>query len=105
DVIFMSYGVLLWLSDLKEWAMIINHFLKKTGIFYIAEVHPFTTILSHDFKIFYKYFEKGPYMDDSPGTYTNWKADVKGITFEWSHTLSAIINSLISARLKIEYIH
>lgn len=105
DIIFASYGVLCWLSNIKKWAKIINHFLKKGGMFYIAEVHPFTTILSHDFKIFYKYFDKGPYVDDSEGSYIDWSAPVKGITYEWSYTISDVINALIEEELKIEYVH
>ncbi|MBI2074791.1 MAG: class I SAM-dependent methyltransferase [Candidatus Levybacteria bacterium] len=105
DIIFTSYGVLCWLSNINKWAKIINHFLKKGGMFYIVELHPFTNILSFDFKIFYKYFKKGPYTDDSDGTYTDWSAPVKGITYEWSYTMSDVINALIKEGLKIEYVH
>src|SRR5207249_2522318 len=34
DIVFMSYGVLLWLSDIEKWAKTVNHFLKKGGMFY-----------------------------------------------------------------------
>lgn len=105
DIVFTSYGVLCWLSNLKKWAKIISYFLKPGGTFYIIELHPFTNILSHDFKIFYKYFDKGPYIDDSDGTYTDWSTPVKGLTYEWSHTISNVINALISVGLKIEYLH
>lgn len=105
DIIFMSYGVLCWVSKLKKWAKLINNFLKPGGIFYIVELHPFTTILSYDFKLHYKYFDKGPYVDDSSGTYTDWNEDVKGVTYEWSYTFSDVINALIQQELKIEFIH
>lgn len=106
DIVFMSYGVLLWLSNLKKLAKIVNHFLNNGGMFYIVEVHPFTNILSYDFKLFYKYFKRGPYIDDSDGTYTDWdNANVKGVTYEWSHTISDIINALIGQNLRIEFLH
>ena len=105
DIIFASYGILCWLSNIKKWAAIINHYLKPGGTFYMAELHPFTNILSFDFKLFYKYFDKGPYMDDSSGTYTNWNANIKGVTYEWSYTLSDVINALLEQGLKIEYVH
>lgn len=105
DIVFMSYGVLLWLSDIKKWAKIINQFLKKGGTFYIVELHPFTNVLSHDSKLSYKYFDDKPYMDDSSGTYTDWNADVKGTTYAWTHTLSDVINVLIQEGLQIEFIH
>lgn len=105
DVIFMSYGVLLWLSSIKKLAKLIDHFLKEGGIFYIVEVHPFTNILSFDFKLEYKYFYKGPYEDTSSGTYTDWDSDINSITYQWSYTLSDVINVLIAQKLKIEYLH
>ena len=105
DIIFMSYGVLLWLSSIKKWAKLIESFLKKGGFFYIVELHPFTTMLSYDFKIQYDYFDKGPYLDDADGSYTNWEEKIKGVTYEWSYTMSDVINALQKAGLKIEYLH
>lgn len=105
DIIFMSYGVLLWLQDMRKLAKLINHFLKKGGIFYIVELHPFTNILSYDFKMFHDYFEKGPFKDDADGTYTDWNEKISGVTYEWSHTLSDIINAMLEEHLKIEFLH
>ncbi|HYK07972.1 MAG TPA: class I SAM-dependent methyltransferase [Candidatus Eisenbacteria bacterium] len=105
DIIFMSYGVLLWLSHIKKWAKIIELFLKKGGIFYIVELHPFTTMLSYNFKLSYDYFDKGPYLDDADGSYTNWDEKIKGVTYEWSYTMSDVLNALQEAGLKIEYLH
>lgn len=105
DIVFTSYGVLCWISKLKKWAKLINHFLKDGGTFYIVELHPFTNILSYDFKFEYKYFKKGPYIDDSDGTYTDWDSEVKGVTYEWSYTISDVINVLINEGLKIEFVH
>lgn len=105
DIIFASYGVLCWVSNLKKWAKIIHHFLASGGVFYIVELHPFTNILTHDFQILYKYFKRGPFEDDSPGTYADWNADIKGSTYLWNHTMGDIINTLIEEGLKIEYLH
>lgn len=105
DIIFMSYGVLCWVSDINKWAKIISHFLKKGGTFYIIELHPFTNILSHDFKISYKYFDQGPDIDDSEGTYADWNAPIKSPTYVWSYTISDVINALSQQGLKIEYVH
>ncbi|OGH37868.1 MAG: hypothetical protein A2905_02100 [Candidatus Levybacteria bacterium RIFCSPLOWO2_01_FULL_36_10] len=105
DIIFTSYGVLCWLSNIKKWAKIINQYLKVGGMFYIVELHPFTNVLSFDFKIHYKYFKKGPDIDDSSGTYADWGADIKGSTYLWSYAISDVINALIYEGLKIEYVH
>lgn len=105
DIVFTSYGVLCWLSNIKKWAKVINHFLKPGGAFYIVELHPFTNVLSYDFKLYYKYFNKGPDIDDSYGTYADWDADIKGATYLWTHTISDVINALINQGLKIEFVH
>ena len=105
DIIFMSYGVLLWLSDIKKWAKIISHFLKKGGTFYIVELHPYTNMLSYEFKTEHKYFDKGPYMDDSEGTYSDWNAKIKTETYIWFYTMGDVINSLIDEGLKIQFVH
>lgn len=105
DIVFTSYGVLCWVSNMKKWAKLIHHFLKDGGTFYITDLHPFTNMLSHDFKLYYDYFDKEPYIDDSSGTYTDWNANIKGKTYVWMHTISEVINTLTQKGLHIEYVH
>lgn len=108
DIIFMSYGALLWLKDIKKWAEIVQQFLKKHGVMYIVDLHPFTNILSYDFKIAYDYFDKGPFLDDDSGTYTDWNKKVDGVTgmtYEWNYTLADIVNVLLENKLNIEFLH
>lgn len=105
DIVFTSYGVLCWVSNIKKWAKLINHYLKPGGTFYIIELHPFAGILSTDFKLEYKYFKHGPFIDDSEGTYTDWNANIKGVTYEWNYTLGQVITALINEGLKIEFVH
>ncbi|HVT01385.1 MAG TPA: methyltransferase domain-containing protein [Patescibacteria group bacterium] len=106
DIVFASYGVLLWLKNLDKFAKIVSSYLKKGGIFYIVELHPFTNILDHEFKLIYKYFDRGPFLDDSDGTYTDWNGTtIKGETYEWSYTMGDIISAITNAGLKIEFVH
>ncbi|MCC7353168.1 MAG: class I SAM-dependent methyltransferase [Anaerolineae bacterium] len=109
DVVFTSYGVLCWLSDLQRWAEIVALYLKPGGIFYIVESHPFSHIFDDAtgttaLKIVGPYFAspeaqrwdgEGSYA--GPGPYRVW--------YEWRHTLGEIITALASAGLKIEYVH
>lgn len=105
DILFMSYGVLLWLQNLPKFMQIMSLFLKKGGTLYIAELHPFTNILNPEAKIHNEYFFRGPYLEDTEGTYTDWNAKLKGETYMWSYTMGDIINSIIDAGLKIEFLH
>lgn len=105
DIVFASYGALCWLSEIEQWAKIIHRFLKKGGVFYLIDLHPFTNILSCDLKMSYNYFDTEPNVDDSPGTYADWNAKIKGNTYLWNHTISAVINALIDQGLQLQYIH
>lgn len=106
DVVFTSYGVLPWLPDLKRWAEVIAHFLKPGGIFYIVESHPFAHVFNDgnvsDLQVHYPYFAKDPMRFDGHGSYADAEAILEHtVHYEWMHPMSEIINSLISAGLRI----
>ncbi|TNE40655.1 MAG: class I SAM-dependent methyltransferase [Alphaproteobacteria bacterium] len=117
DIVFTSWGVLSWLPDHKRWAEIVAHFLKPGGVFYIAEIHPFTEIFSQDpsevpdknpigtFE--YDYFGGDrPLAEDSPGTYADRNAKTHDNDSRyWFTQLGAVANHLIEAGLNIEFIH
>ncbi len=111
DIVYTSYGVLGWLPDLQRWGQVIAHFLKPGGIFYIAEDHPFIGIfdndsLSLDFKITYSYFLTEPLKFEVQGSYADPNAKLVHTTeYGWNHSLGEIINALISAGLKIDFLH
>jgi 2-polyprenyl-3-methyl-5-hydroxy-6-metoxy-1,4-benzoquinol methylase len=111
EIVFTSYGILCWIPDLKRWAEIIAHFLQPGGTFYIAESHPFNVVFENErnttqLKVRYSYFHAPqPTKWEGEGTYADKDARVINPTFEWTHPLSDIINALISAGLKIEFLH
>jgi 2-polyprenyl-3-methyl-5-hydroxy-6-metoxy-1,4-benzoquinol methylase len=113
DCIFTSYGVLCWLKDLLAWGRIISDFLKPGGQFFIVEFHPFAGIFddeSQELQTRYPYFSDG-----TPSHYQNdfsYADDTKihnVDSFEWTHDLDEIMNSILSAGLVIrefkEYRH
>lgn len=112
DIVFTSYGVLVWLGDLVRWGQVIEHFLKPGGTFYIAEMHPFAMTLDNEtedpvLQFMYPYFHSAePMKFETAGTYADPDADViVPFQFEWSHSMGDIINALTSAGLQIEYLH
>ena len=40
DMVFTSWGAIMWLGNLGAWAATIGHALKPGGVFYMAEGHP-----------------------------------------------------------------
>jgi 2-polyprenyl-3-methyl-5-hydroxy-6-metoxy-1,4-benzoquinol methylase len=110
DIVFTSYGVLCWLPDLKKWAGIISHYLKSGGIFYIAEFHPLVYIFnrrsdSTELRISWSYFANaGPEKFQGGCDYaSDLKHDL--ISYEWQYSLGKVVNSLIGAGLRIQFLH
>lgn len=111
DIVYTSIGVLCWLNDLKKWAEIISQFLKPSGFFYIAESHPFSHVFDNEHEteltLKYDYFHNPEPMEFiADGSYARDDVKIKPhVEYEWSHSLSDILNSLISVGLKIEFLH
>jgi SAM-dependent methyltransferase len=97
DIVFTSYGAICWLPDLQEWARTIANCLKSDGTFYMVEFHP-----CHDVFAGYSYFPKAAPDFEEAGTYTENSEGFKASSYTWSHSLSDVINSLISAGIEIE---
>jgi len=113
DIVYTSIGVLCWLNDLKEWAKIITHFLKPGGFFYIAEIHPFSLVFDNetkdikDLQVYYNYFHDPKPMEFlADGSYSSDGIKIEPKKeYEWAHSMSDIINSLIEAGLRIEFLN
>lgn len=109
DIVYTSIGVLCWLNDLKKWAEVISHFLKSGGFFYIADGHPVKHMFDIDhqnkLELKFDYFYKSVPMEFiAEGSYASGKSHMNPHKeYEWNHSLSDIINSLIQAGLKIEF--
>jgi SAM-dependent methyltransferase len=111
DIVYTSGGVLCWLSDLNKWGEIIAHFLKPGGFFYIMEGHPFMNVFDNSktsthLNVTQSYFHKPVPTKWAPeGDYADPDAIVSYGSYEWTHSLGDIINGLIKAGLKIEFLH
>ena len=111
DIVFTSYGVLAYLSDLGRWAAVISHFLKRGGTFYIAEFHPFlhTLYLGRDateLRVAQRYFhDEQPTGWPPERDYADPDANVAQGTFEWRHSMGDIVNALVGAGLRITFLH
>jgi len=108
DIVFTSYGVIGWLPDLKPWGKMIAQKLKKGGAFYMVEFHPIVWMFDYLASkpiMKYGYMQDAVIYEEYEGTYAN--QDSKMITKEygWNHGLSEVINALIEAGLKIEYLN
>jgi SAM-dependent methyltransferase len=111
DIVFTSYGAICWLHDLKRWAAIIAQFLKAGGFFYIIDSHPMLLAIddksvdgSQTIRLAYPYFEHSdPLRFSGEGSYAGPDLPTHvNVTYEWMHSLSEILMSVIGAGLTIE---
>ena len=94
-----------------KWAEIISHFLKPGGFFYIFEEHPFTVVFDNsagvtELKVTQSYFHTAePVAWEVTGSYAGGKTDRLHTSYEWTRSMGDVINALISASLRIEFLH
>jgi SAM-dependent methyltransferase len=111
DIVYTSGGVLPWLPDLGRWADAAARFVEPGGFFYVRDDHPFCAIFADDEdvdepRVGYPYFHSDrPMRFVDQGTYADPAADITSESYEWFHSLSDVINALISSGLRIEYVH
>lgn len=106
DIVFTTYGVVGWLPDLETWANLISHYLKPRGYFYIAEFHPVIWMFDDDFTHIKYYYQNRELIEtNSTGTYTDRNAPIAAKEYSWNHSLSEVINSLLSAGLELEFLN
>lgn len=113
DIVFSSWGVLMWLPDLEVWARNIAACLRSGGYFYLAEGHPLLWTLDDEgktveenFRVIRSYFLDGPQQWENARDYaepeitlTHFKSN------EWQHTLGEVVTVLAEAGLRIEFLH
>jgi SAM-dependent methyltransferase len=112
QIAFASYGVLIWLHDLRTWAKVVAHFIAPGGFFYLVDEHPFALVCrgegnTESLRLAYAYMDAGePVAYEIQGSYADRQASVKQReVFNWLHSLSSLVNALIEAGLVIEYLH
>jgi SAM-dependent methyltransferase len=107
DIVYTGLGAVIWLPDIEKWARTMAALVAPGGTFYLAEFHPFTDIFAdEDLTVAYPYFNDGPLTFDEPGTYADLTAPtVHNRSIEWNHGLGEVVSALITAGLRVEFLH
>jgi SAM-dependent methyltransferase len=113
DLVFVSWGALYWLPDIRRWAEIVAHFLKPGGALYLAEGHPAALVLDDQARRddampgwFLPYFSNQVLAYDDPRDYADPAARLTHArTYEWLHPLGAVVTALIDAGLALRWLH
>jgi 2-polyprenyl-3-methyl-5-hydroxy-6-metoxy-1,4-benzoquinol methylase len=106
DIVFSSYGTIVWLPDMDEWARMITGALKPGGYFVFAETHPFVLMYDDNLeKVTYSYFNDGEIIETEQGTYADRNAPISLESRTWNHSLGEVMNALMKAGLTLTDFH
>ena len=103
DVVFTSYGALVWIADIKTWAAGITKSLKPGGRFVIIEFHPLMGMFEIDWSLQYDYMGGAPIETGGVGDYVgdDYEGNFKNVhrAYEFCWGLADIIQALLDAGL------
>ncbi|MEO8458139.1 MAG: class I SAM-dependent methyltransferase [Chloroflexota bacterium] len=126
DIVYCSFGAVIWLSDLDTWARGIEAVLKPSGRFVVIEFHPVAWMFDENFEHKYPYSTRGRMItwSDGIGDYvgqsgpglapSGWEDGVQNFqnphpSHEFAWGLSEIVQPLLNAGLMLtdirEYYH
>lgn len=107
DVIFTSWGVLMWLSSLSGWSESIFAHMHAGTKFILLDFHPFVWIWDNQpqemkFIPVQPYLRASPLTTVNPPSYTQDTPSGELKQHQWIHPVSRVITSLAAAGLHIE---
>ena len=110
DIVFVSYGAICWLPELTTWASVVARHVAPGGFAYVAEMHPAASAMldepgTTEMVVGYPYWTPdGPLRFEEEGTYADFDADIKLPEYVWSHGLDDIVNALLGAGFRLEFL-
>jgi SAM-dependent methyltransferase len=113
DVVFVTWGTIAWLPDVRRWATIIADMLRPGGVFYFAEGHPTAFVFDDSTAtsdgtpgFFLPYFTTAQQVYDEATDYADPDARlVNTRSYEWQHTIGAVLTALRDAGLTLDWFH
>jgi len=111
DMVYVTWGAINWLPDMARWAKVVSSLLKPGGRLYLLEGHPSLMTLDEKTPGLQPGFDwrtpqDSPVIMNEDTTYTGDTATIAHTTtVEWIHPLSDIINGVIGAGLRLDWLH
>lgn len=103
DLIFTTYGVLGWLPELQSWGRVIGRLLRPGGELLLVEFHPVIWLFDDNFeRVAYPYFNRGPIVEESIGTYADRDAPLRDASYSWPYAFCDIFSALLGNGMQIE---
>ncbi len=121
DIVFSSYGAVIWLSDLKSWARGIASLVRPGGRFVVVDFHPVSLALDDDWTLRFPYSSFGEAAEyvvwsDGVGDYvalemqqSNPDAEIPGVkdfvnphpSYEFAWGMADILSAFLNAGMRI----
>lgn len=117
DIVFASYGAILWLSNIKEWGKGVAKSLNQNSKFVLVEFHPVFGMFDEDWRLCCDYFG-GTYIEFESGIgdyvaltgsaeeigrledgITDFKNPHPGVEYQWG--IADVVMALVSAGLTL----
>lgn len=113
DLVYVTWGAIYWLPDIRRWAEIVAFFLKPGGTLYLAEGHPAALVLDDlaprqgDMPGWLvPYFHRAALALDDPTDYADPSARlVNARNYSWMHTVGEVVTSIIAAGMELRWLH
>jgi len=113
DLVFVNWGAINWLPDLRRWAEIVAQFLNPCGGLYLAEGHPCAHVFDDEKRMpdgmpgyYIPYFVGQPLRFDDARDYADDSVRLENATtYQWFHPLGEIVTSLLDAGLILKWLH
>ena len=110
DRVFVSWGALCWLPDMRAWAKVVAHFLKPNGWLALADAHPAAYVFDSRTATpdgmpgwWVPYTAAVPLIEDRSEDYADPGAILRNTrTHEWLHPLGDVITALLDAGLRLD---
>ncbi len=110
DLVYVTWGAINWLPDIRRWGRVVASLLKAGGRLYLAESHPSTLCLEEVdgvIRAVAKYPWRSapgePIREEIPVTYNGDPTELANRqTCEWIHPFSEILGGLIGAGMRLD---
>lgn len=111
DLVFVTWGTIIWIDDIFRWGRVVSSLLRPGGKVYLLDMHPQLGQFDIDegwpkLRFPWKTRAADPIVFDLDYTYTG---DPRPLThrrfYEWIHPLSDVINALVVAGMSVDFLN
>ena len=113
DCVFVTWGTICWLPDIRGWAAVVAQFLRSGGFFYFAEGHPAALVFGDSAGtpdgwpgFFMPYLGRAALIESDPNDYADPDARLtNATTHQWLHPVGDVVTALIESGLRLDWLH